>query len=86
MVFRKPMALAIQPEMILPAKPLTANIIMVKPRSGCAFEASSVILWIHVGAQEKHQPDDHQSEALGANPLLGRSQNAVKVGKVKADE
>ena len=57
-VLRKPIALATHPEMMLPAKPETANIIIVNPRSCCATEASGVMLCTHVGAHENtaHKP------------------------------
>ena len=57
-VLRRPIAFTTHPEIILPVKPATANIIIVKPRSCCAFAASPVILCIHVGAHEKtaHRP------------------------------
>ncbi len=58
MVLRKPMALAIQPETMLPIKPEVASIIIVMPRRLAAFAALFVMLSIHVGAHENtaHKP------------------------------
>ena len=58
-VLRRPIALAIQPETMLPPKPEIANIIMVNPRRSFARASLPEILCIHVGAHGKrtaHKP------------------------------